>query len=636
MRRHSAMKENKRRRYRYCHRGRHTPLAGYISISIIMISLVLQHILVPVQAEDNMDYNDEDDYFDHKYYFYYTSAPTPKPTLQPTYYPTISPTKLPTPYPTGEPTRSGDDFYEIEADDGYTAEAQSARIYFSSISDVILCLMCTFFWVLWLVGTIFPTKIQHLYKTEGVVVKGYVVESYASSSTNAEDMQMMEMDLDADNINFSPTKKGAIQNKEISNLTGGPDPRLGRSSDTPNDFELGTTMADDLDIPTFHAIVSYVVPGRIASGARKRLHKAQPLVPLSPVAEDYVLHNEDGVGSKPMKPIETDFTRNDSRGKPPPGLKSTGEPPSPMSCAAVDGAEIGKNTNAKAGIPPRPYDRRASSRSLLDITSFDSSASWKDNEKGYYKYNQSDDSDYESPIGEDEYEDDPEHIGNLFYQFGIFKKQKRKIEPAEPVRVKKRFETNLLLDPGRDDVEIIVLPGNPASGILKSDFEQEEDLKFSNSGSREDDPLASSSQMSELSTGMIGVVLAAVSVIGAVHGALTLPYQERMYGWILVMFSLSIMWPLAMYTYKTVNKLRLYMMNKIINLEPCGDTTGLYGLSRLPKSRMASCSEKVGDAENEYIIMLAGGKKNAKGQGVWNYDEASAISSLSGHHAGWR
>lgn len=107
-------------------------------------------------------------------------------------------------------------------------------------------------------------------------------------------------------------------------------------------------------------------------------------------------------------------------------------------------------------------------------------------------------------------------------------------------------------------------------------------------------------------------------------------------GWILVMFSLSIMWPLAMYTYKTVNKLRLYMMNKIINLEPCGDTTGLYGLSRLPKSRMASCSEKVGDAENEYIIMLAGGKKNAKGQGVWNYDEASAISSLSGHHAGWR
>ena len=94
--------------------------------------------------------------------------------------------------------------------------------------------------------------------------------------------------------------------------------------------------------------------------------------------------------------------------------------------------------------------------------------------------------------------------------------------------MKKRFETNLLLDPGRDDVEIIVLPGNPASGILKSDFEQEEDLKFSNSGSREDDPLASSSQMSELSTGMIGVVLAAVSVIGAVHGALTLPYQERM------------------------------------------------------------------------------------------------------------
>ena len=78
-------------------------------------------------------------------------------------------------------------------------------------------------------------------------------------------------------------------------------------------------------------------------------------------------------------------------------------------------------------------------------------------------------------------------------------------------------------------------------------------------------------------------------------------------GWAIVIISLSVMWPFAMYTYKTVNRLRLYMMNKIINLEPCGDSTGLYGLNRLPKG-----------TDNEYII--------SGGQGIWNYDEGSAIS----------
>ena len=96
-------------------------------------------------------------------------------------------------------------------------------------------------------------------------------------------------------------------------------------------------------------------------------------------------------------------------------------------------------------------------------------------------------------------------------------------------------------------------------------------------------------------------------------------------GWAIVIISLSVMWPFAMYTYKTVNRLRLYMMNKIINLEPCGDSTGLYGLNRLPKG--TTCSERGGD--NEYII-------SAGGQGIWNYDEGSAISSLSGYNAGWR
>ena len=109
-------------------------------------------------------------------------------------------------------------------------------------------------------------------------------------------------------------------------------------------------------------------------------------------------------------------------------------------------------------------------------------------------------------------------------------------------------------------------------------------------------------------------------------------------GWVIIIVSLSIMWPLAMYTYKTVYRLRIYMMNKIINLEPCGDTNGLYGLNKLPGRRISSCNDKGNETEDEYIIMLGGGKKNGRNQGVWNGDEASAISSLSGqnHGYGWR
>jgi len=34
-------------------------------------------------------------------------------------------------------------------------------------------------------------------------------------------------------------------------------------------------------------------------------------------------------------------------------------------------------------------------------------------------------------------------------------------------------------------------------------------------------------QMGDMTAGIVGMILASVSVIGAVHGALTLPYQER-------------------------------------------------------------------------------------------------------------
>mmetsp|Transcript_10223 Transcript_10223/g.12911 ORF Transcript_10223/g.12911 Transcript_10223/m.12911 type:complete len:333 (-) Transcript_10223:114-1112(-) len=267
---------------------------------------------------------------------------------------------------------------------------------------------------------------------------------------------------------------------------------------------------------------------------------------------------------------------------------------------------------------------------------------------GYYKYNRNDISEYasgDSDLWEDEYEN-PELIGNIFHSFGlshwVMKKEKRPDKKPSPVRVKKRFETNELLTRGTKNVEIIVLPGNPGSGILKTEFELEEDYLLHGTVSAEMDDTdrvndglneATRGQMGDATAGIIGVVLAAVSVIGAVHGALTLPYQARAFGWILVIISLSLMWPIAMLTYKSVNKLRLFMLNKIISFEACGDKTNLYGLNKLPRAKLASCSDNSGKGSDgsgaEYVIMLDT-NDNERRKGIWSQDEGSALSSLSG------
>jgi len=227
-------------------------------MSLLLIALALQNSFIPVIAEDGEDgdYDDRDDYLDSQ-----------DEGLDDAYgYEAVAITSSPTFLPTNEPTTGGDDFYQVGTDDGYTAEAQSKRIYYSSVSDVILCLMCTFFWVLWLVGAIFPTKIQHLYRTEGVVVKGYVVESYTSSNTTAQEMEMMDMQrqmdmqmgmdmddqdhlrkMDSDNARVS--KDSSSKNNKIKGMKGdGPD-------SSSHDFEMEITSSEDeMNIPVYHAL----------------------------------------------------------------------------------------------------------------------------------------------------------------------------------------------------------------------------------------------------------------------------------------------------------------------------------------------------------------------------------------------
>ena len=89
-----------------------------------------------------------------------------------------------------------------------------------------------------------------------------------------------------------------------------------------------------------------------------------------------------------------------------------------------------------------------------------------------------------------------------------------------------------------------------------------------------------------------------------------------------------------MLTYKTVNRIRLFTMNKIISFEPCVEKTALYGLSKLPKAGCNGNSRIGGqgsgsNGEMNYVIMLDNDQNKQKG--IWpQQDEGSAVSSLSG------
>lgn len=519
----------------------------------LRLGFLLLGIIHRIYAEDNMVENFEDDWNDY------------------------SVTSYPTKSPTSSPTRGYDDFYTIDEDDGYTAEIQMRKIYFSSLTDVILCLLCTFFWILWLVGTIFPTKITHLYKTQGVVVRGYVVESYVTHNQN-----------------------------DLDNMPGIPESESG-------DLDGMYESQEDMNLPTYNAVVSYFVPGSIALGYRGR-----SIQRTDRIGENYVLHGDEKQGNEGLEGLSKHVTLGTHFHE-----RSNKAPVHPSPAPSRDPKKFGEGNSRKSMSDSMESDVAVDSddsvvkkKSLMDQSNtFDSDDRlWTYNDQGYYKYNQFDKTFYETPSQDDIFEDDPETIGNLFYQFGILK-PKKIVRDSRPVRVKKRFETNELLEAGMNNVEIIVLPGNPGSGILKTDFEQNEGSRLANEEENE------TFTGNPFFTAMIGVILIAVSVIGAVHGALNLPYRTRVYGWTFVIVSLTVMWPLAMLLYKTVNRLRMYMMNKIISFEPCMDKANLYGLTTNTRSSLGG--------ENDFVIMLDhrdGGKR-----GMFNFEDASAISSIGGY-----
>ena len=539
-------------------------------------------------------------YYNYMNYYVYTATPTKSPSEEPTSKPTRLPTESPTKNPTMQPTEPPDDFYVIEEDD-YTYEAQQSRMYVSSFTDVVLCLMCTFFWVIWLVGTIFPNRISHLYKSEGVVVRGDVIDSYQSGGRPSPASESQADDDENQDEGHADTGTHGHEGEQ---------PELERE-------------IDGMNLPTYHAIVSYIVPGRIVRGRKKMTssYNVGSMGVNSPKSKDTIQMQT--VNSPPRSPREANMASLSRQLSLNPAVSATANAanlrrdgtqrianatslstPSLQntnSCEMASHLATTKNTTTSQQVilpqhqsvntnsleipfrrsPGKPPGKPPNAPALFDDTtrSFDSSLAAEDSPKqqdlnarsaekmGFYKYNASntagdyfyDDSDLDKEeldksgdVAEvEQWEDDPERIGNFFesvimnikwlknprsneegppsLQLTPSRRRKRRVEP---VRVKKKFETSELLAPGLKNVDIIVLPGNPVSGVIKTEFEEEEEYLLNYQQSEDptlgmDTTVNNGPQMGDMSAAMIGVVLAAVSTVGAVHSVLTLPYQKR-------------------------------------------------------------------------------------------------------------
>ena len=114
--------------------------------------------------------------------------------------------------------------------------------------------------------------------------------------------------------------------------------------------------------------------------------------------------------------------------------------------------------------------------------------------------------------------------------------KKEKKPRGGEVCVKKRFEKSELLQTRFKNVEKILLPGNPSSGVLKREFEEENFMlnhsgffgTTKNSDNEKNPPEKDRVRMGDFYAGMIGVVFATVSIIVDIRIVLALMYKIRL------------------------------------------------------------------------------------------------------------
>lgn len=110
------------------------------------------------------------------------------------------------------------------------------------------------------------------------------------------------------------------------------------------------------------------------------------------------------------------------------------------------------------------------------------------------------------------------------------------LEDDDTTQVRKELQTDVLLDEGFANVEVLVLPTDPTSGVLKKDWERQYEELLESETSRKN---------ARIWSFVLGAILVTISIIGAIKAVERLPVEMSVWGWVSFVSGVAILWPVA-------------------------------------------------------------------------------------------
>ena len=114
------------------------------------------------------------------------------------------------------------------------------------------------------------------------------------------------------------------------------------------------------------------------------------------------------------------------------------------------------------------------------------------------------------------------------------------LEDEDTTQVRKELQTDVLLEEGFANVELLVLPTDPTSGILKKDWEREYEKLMESERSRKN---------ARRGSFVLGAVLVTITIIGAIRAVQRLPVGMSIWGWVSLVSGVALLWPVGVLLY---------------------------------------------------------------------------------------
>jgi hypothetical protein len=110
----------------------------------------------------------------------------------------------------------------------------------------------------------------------------------------------------------------------------------------------------------------------------------------------------------------------------------------------------------------------------------------------------------------------------------------------DATQVRKEVQSHVFLEAGFANVEVLVLPTDPTSGMLKKDWERQYEEYLETEQSR---------QQARIWSLVLGAILVTLSITGAIKAVLRLPVETSIWGWVSIAAGAALLWPVAILLY---------------------------------------------------------------------------------------